>query len=130
MTTSREQRTAPYGMRDDTVARLEQENAQLRYAVDSHALVDQAIGVLVAAHRLPPSAGFEVLREVSQHTNIKLHTVAETLIAWALGQPLPEPVGQELDAAVQRRSHRENTWTGPSRALRCSGPARWWGGKG
>jgi hypothetical protein len=90
------------------MARLEQENAQLRHAVDSHALVDQAIGVLVAAHRLPPAAGFEVLREVSQHTNIKLHTVAETLIAWALGQPLPEPMGQELDAAVRRRSHREN----------------------
>ncbi|KUN94458.1 hypothetical protein AQJ84_27360 [Streptomyces resistomycificus] len=93
-------------MRDAAVARLEQENAQLRQAVDSHATVDQAIGVLVAAHRLPPAAGFELLREVSQHTNIKLHTVAEAVIAWALGQPLPGPVGRELDAAVQRRPHR------------------------
>ncbi|KQV99383.1 hypothetical protein ASD08_47405 [Streptomyces sp. Root369] len=91
------------------MARLEQENAQLRHAVDSHATVDQAIGVLVATRRLPPAAGFEVLREVSQHTNIKLHAVAEALIAWGLGQPLPEPVDQELDAAVQRRSHRGQT---------------------
>lgn len=68
MTTSREQRTAPDGTHDATVARLEQENAQLRRAVDSHATVDQAIAVLVATHRLPPAAGFEVLREVSQHT--------------------------------------------------------------
>jgi hypothetical protein len=47
-----------------------------------------------------------VLREVSHHTSIKLHAVAENLIGWALGRPLPEPVGLELDAAVQRRSHR------------------------
>ncbi|MFJ5534903.1 ANTAR domain-containing protein [Streptomyces sp. NPDC093261] len=106
MTTSREQRPQAGGTRDATVARLEQENAQLRHAVDSHAKVDQAIGVLVATYRLPSAAGFEVLREVSQHTNIKLHAVAKNLIAWALGQPLPEPVGQELDAAVRRRSPR------------------------
>jgi hypothetical protein len=113
MTTFREQRTAPDGTHGATVARLEQENAQLRHAVDSHATVDQAIGVLVATRRLPPTAGFEVLREVSQNTNVKLHTVAETLIAWGLGQPLPEPVDQELDAAVQRRSRREQTTPDP-----------------
>ncbi|MFD3838582.1 ANTAR domain-containing protein [Streptomyces sp. NPDC058642] len=107
MTTSREQRAAAGETQDATAARLEQENAQLRHAVHSHATADQAIGVLVATHRLPPPTGFEVLREVSQHTNIKLHTVAETLIAWALGQPLPQPVGQALDAAVQRRSSPE-----------------------
>ncbi|MEU6543214.1 ANTAR domain-containing protein [Streptomyces sp. NPDC046859] len=89
-------------------ARLEQENAQLRHAVDSHATVDQAIGVLIAIHQLAPAVGFEVLREVSQHTNTKLHTVAETVIAWALGTPLPEPVAQVLDAAVQRRSRRRD----------------------
>ncbi|MFF0093267.1 ANTAR domain-containing protein [Streptomyces canus] len=109
MTTFREQRTAPDGTQDATVARLEQENAQLRHAVDSHATVDQAIGVLVATRRIPSAAGFEVLREASQHTNIKLHTVAEALIAWGLGRPLPELVDQELDAAVQRRSHRSQT---------------------
>ncbi|MFJ5998566.1 hypothetical protein [Streptomyces sp. NPDC092370] len=45
---------------------------------------------------------------MSQHTNIKLHTVAVMVIGWALGQPLPESVGQELDAAVQRRSRRRD----------------------
>jgi hypothetical protein len=109
MTTSRVPRLSPGGTRDDaTTARLEQENAQLRHAVDSHATVDQAIGVLIAVYQLPPAAGFDVLREVSQHTNVKLHTVAESVIAWALGQPLPEPVGRQLDAAVQRRSHQQD----------------------
>ncbi|MFD8222324.1 ANTAR domain-containing protein [Streptomyces sp. NPDC059697] len=92
-----------------TVARLEQENTQLRHAVDSHATIDQAIGVLIATHRLPPAAGFVVLREVSQHTNTKLHTVEEAVIVWALAGPLPESVDLELDAAVQRRSHRGQT---------------------
>ncbi|MDR6976014.1 hypothetical protein J2X68_002702 [Streptomyces sp. 3330] len=106
MTTSsrdRDQRRLPDGARKATVA-MEQENAQLRQAVVSHAVVDQAIGVLIAVHRIPPDAGFEVLREVSQHANIKLHTVAEMVIGWALGEPLTQPVGPELDAAVQRRS--------------------------
>ncbi|MDT0485343.1 ANTAR domain-containing protein [Streptomyces doebereineriae] len=109
MTTSRVPRPSRDGTRDDaTNDRLEQENEQLRHAVDSHATVDQAIGVLTAIHQLAPAAGFDVLREVSQHTNTKLHTVAGTVIAWALGQPLPESVGRELDAAVQRRSGQRN----------------------
>lgn len=113
MTTSRVPRPAPDGTRDDaTNALLEQENAQLRQAVNSHATVDQAIGVLTAIHRLAPAAGFEVLREVSQRTNIKLHTVAESVMAWALGQPLPEPVGRELDAAVHRRSRQQEASDG------------------
>ncbi|MFF5023686.1 ANTAR domain-containing protein [Streptomyces collinus] len=53
----------------------------MRHAVGSHATVDQAIGVLTASHQLAPAVGSEVLREVSQHTNTKLQTVAETVIA-------------------------------------------------
>ncbi|MGW6924609.1 ANTAR domain-containing protein [Streptomyces sp. NPDC054950] len=110
MTTSRDQRFLPDGdgTLGATAEKLQQENAQLRQAVDSHAVVDQAIGVLVAVHRVVPGAGFEVLREVSQHTNIKLHAVAEMVIDWALGQPLAEPVGHELDAAVQRHSRLDD----------------------
>ncbi|MBM4824055.1 ANTAR domain-containing protein [Streptomyces actuosus] len=89
--------------REDRVARLEEENAQLRQAVDSHATVDQAIGVLIAVYRLDHAVGFEVLREVSQHINIKLHTVTETLIARALrDEPLPPLIEQELQAALAR----------------------------
>ncbi|WP_235034669.1 ANTAR domain-containing protein [Streptomyces sp. SLBN-115] len=65
--------------------------------------MDQALGVLIAIHRTAPAAGFEVLREVSQHTSIKLHAVAEMVVDRALGQSLPEPVERELCQAVQRR---------------------------
>ncbi|MFD6174795.1 ANTAR domain-containing protein [Streptomyces coeruleorubidus] len=109
MTTFRVPRPSPDGIRDGAaIARLERENEQLRQAVDSHARVDQAIGVLVAVHRIVPATGFEVLREVSQHANIKLHAVAEAVIGWALGESLPQAVGRELDAALQRHSRAGN----------------------
>ncbi|MGW0424727.1 ANTAR domain-containing protein [Streptomyces sp. NPDC003015] len=104
MTTSSGKRHGTDGTRDATLVDLQREAAQLRQAISSHAVIDQAIGVLIAVHQLPQAAGFEVLSEVSQHTNIKLHSVAETVIAWALGRPLPEPVGRELDAAMRRHS--------------------------
>jgi hypothetical protein len=53
-----------------------------------------------------------VLREVSQRTNIKPHTVAESVIAWALGQTLSEPVGRELGAVMHRRSRRQEASDG------------------
>ncbi|WP_189147426.1 hypothetical protein [Streptomyces lacrimifluminis] len=60
------------------------------------------------------AVGFEVLRGVSWHTDIKLRAVVEALIGWALGRPKPkpkpklEPPGWELDAAVQRRSRHQD----------------------
>jgi hypothetical protein len=57
---------------------------------------------------MSPAVGFEVLREVSQHTNMTLHLVAERVIGWALGQGMPPSVGQELEAAVQRRSREQD----------------------
>ncbi|MEU9438976.1 ANTAR domain-containing protein [Streptomyces sp. NPDC048252] len=56
----------------EQLERLRVENRQLRQARASHAVVDQAIGVLTVLGQLPPCDGFTVLREVSQHTNIKL----------------------------------------------------------
>ncbi|MET8168797.1 ANTAR domain-containing protein [Streptomyces sp. NPDC005329] len=80
---------------------------EISRAVGSHATVDRAIGVLIAVHGISPPAGLEVLSEVSQRTGIKLHSVAETLLGWALGQPLPEPVRQALNTAVQRHMSGE-----------------------
>ncbi|MFJ6837388.1 ANTAR domain-containing protein [Streptomyces sp. NPDC091209] len=62
---------------------LRDENAQLREALGSHAVVDQASGVLLAVGQLRPDRGRHVLRKVSQRTGIKLRHVAELLIEWA-----------------------------------------------
>ncbi|MFG3018846.1 ANTAR domain-containing protein [Streptomyces sp. NPDC048254] len=104
MASRREQRSASPSIHafDEKITRLGEENAQLRQAVASHAVVDQAIGVLIAVHQLPPAAGWAVLREISQRRNIKLHAVAEAVVDWALGQPIPQEVTRELAPAVQR----------------------------
>ncbi|MGA5895013.1 ANTAR domain-containing protein [Streptomyces venetus] len=86
----------------DQIARLDLENAQLRQAVGSHAVIDQAIGVLIAVHQVSPAGGWEVLRQVSQRCNIKLSVVAEGVIGWVLGEPMPPQVRQELEGALQR----------------------------
>ncbi|MFM9744845.1 ANTAR domain-containing protein [Streptomyces brasiliscabiei] len=93
---------ASSGAEGEEIIRLDEENAQLRHAVTSHAVVDQAIGVLIAVHQLPPHHGWNVLREVSQHSNIKLHTVALEIVQWPLGRPMSVEVQEQLAAAVHR----------------------------
>ncbi|MEU6093076.1 ANTAR domain-containing protein [Streptomyces sp. NPDC047085] len=85
------------------VEQLQAKNAQLERAVTSHAVVDQAIGVLVRMAEVGPQDGFTVLREISQHTNTKLSSIAEQIIKHAQGAALPETVLAELRAALSRR---------------------------
>ncbi|MER5880637.1 ANTAR domain-containing protein [Streptomyces sp. NPDC001910] len=73
------------------------ENAQLQEAVHSHAVVDQAIGVVLAAGQLTPDQGWDVLREVSQRTNTKLRHVSEQIITWARTGHLCSEIHAELD---------------------------------
>ncbi|MFF0190815.1 ANTAR domain-containing protein [Streptomyces sp. NPDC005244] len=91
----------------EKVVALIDENAQLREAVHSHAVIDQAIGVLLAVGELTPDQGWNVLREVSQHTNIKLRHVSELLIDWARTGNLCTDIRTELErqlAAYTRTS--------------------------
>ncbi|MFF8190649.1 ANTAR domain-containing protein [Streptomyces bobili] len=96
----------PRESRDETdrIAALQQEVGQLRDAVASHAVVDQAIGVIVALGRMTPDGGWRVLREVSQHTNIKLRNVAELILFWGRSGRIPEEIRVELADAVDRHS--------------------------
>ncbi|MEU1711067.1 ANTAR domain-containing protein [Streptomyces sp. NPDC005706] len=48
----------------------------LRQAVDSRAVIGQAISVLICLHQISPDTGFTVLRTTSQRANTKLHTAA------------------------------------------------------
>ncbi|MET7380684.1 ANTAR domain-containing protein [Streptomyces sp. NPDC005526] len=85
--------------------RLLEENQQLHRAMTSHAVIDQAIGALVALGRVTPEEAWRSLRDVSQHLNIKLRTVAEHVLAFAQGEELPEEQLDELKRALDR--HRE-----------------------
>ncbi|MFJ8802803.1 ANTAR domain-containing protein [Streptomyces sp. NPDC102487] len=86
-------------------AQLREENEQLRQAMESHAVIDQAIGVLLAAGDVTPDQGWDVLREISQHTNIKLRHVAELLIEWARTDNLPADIRTELDEQFALHAH-------------------------
>ncbi|WP_404200450.1 ANTAR domain-containing protein [Streptomyces tauricus] len=81
---------------EERVEELQDENAQLQEAVHAHAVVDQAIGVVITLGRLTPEQGWDVLREISQRMNIKLRTVAECLVESARTGHLPANVRTEL----------------------------------
>jgi hypothetical protein len=86
------------------ISDLKEEISQLNQALDSHAVIDQAIGVVSAVGGLEPERGLQVLTEVSQHTNIKLRRVAEHVVAWAHSQELSDVIRQALDAALTRNT--------------------------
>ena len=95
---------------EDKVAVLQEEVDQLRQALVSHAVIDQAIGVLIATTGLRPDEGWNVLRQVSQHTNIKVREIARQILWWAYSGRLPREVRPKLHAAVidARRARRES----------------------
>ncbi|MFI5687987.1 ANTAR domain-containing protein [Streptomyces sp. NPDC051636] len=86
----------------DRVFALQEEVHQLKEAVTSHAVVDQAIGMIVALGRVTPDQGWLVLKEVSQHTNIKLRNVAELILIWGRTGDMPADVRAELEEALER----------------------------
>ena len=84
------------------IVELQEEIGQLKEAVTSHAVVDQAIGMMVALGRVTPDQGWAVLREVSQHTNIKLRNVSEMIIVWGQKGDLPPDVRATLEETLDR----------------------------
>ncbi|MGW1752314.1 ANTAR domain-containing protein [Streptomyces sp. NPDC002092] len=86
----------------DRIFALQEEVDQLKEAIVSHAVVDQAIGMMVALARVTPDQGWAVLKDVSQHTNIKLRNVAELILIWGRHGGLPPQLKAELEDALDR----------------------------
>ncbi|KOG31472.1 ANTAR domain-containing protein [Streptomyces resistomycificus] len=86
----------------DRVFALQEEIDQLKEAVASHAVVDQAIGMVVVLGRVTPDEGWQVLKEVSQHTNIKLRNVADMILLWGRAGEMPPEIRAELEDALDR----------------------------
>ncbi|MFJ5774162.1 ANTAR domain-containing protein [Streptomyces sp. NPDC093094] len=86
----------------ERISELQDEVQQLKEAVTSHAVVDQAIGMMVALGRVTPEEGWLVLREVSQHTNVKLRRVAELILLWGRAGDIAPEIRTELEAALDR----------------------------
>ncbi|WP_254650393.1 ANTAR domain-containing protein [Streptomyces sp. GbtcB7] len=78
--------------------------AQLRRALASRAVIDQARGMVMALTPCSSARAWDLLVDVSQHCNVKLRDVAAALVATAKGEALPEQLQRELRRAL-RRAH-------------------------
>lgn len=63
---------------------------QLREALNTRALIDQALGILMGARKITSREAFEHLRQASQSANRRLTDIATELITTTTGHP-PEP---------------------------------------
>jgi anti-anti-sigma factor len=80
---------------------LAAENAQLHRALESRATIDLARGILMASFRLTADQSWLVLVTASQHSNTKLHIIADALLRTTDGEALPESLADHVASAVQ-----------------------------
>lgn len=73
------------------LAEHEELTRNLRTALSSRSVVDQATGILMGRHRIPAPEAFDILRRTSQNTNTKLRQIATQLITDTTGRPPPTP---------------------------------------
>jgi GAF domain-containing protein len=66
------------------------QNDQLRSSIMSRAIIDQALGVIMATERCPQDRAFALLRSISQNTNVKLRDLAAAIVSNVTGEP-PKP---------------------------------------
>ena len=66
------------------------QNDQLRSSIVSRAVIDQALGVIMATEHCPQDKAFAMLRTVSQHSNVKIRDLATTIVTQVSGEP-PKP---------------------------------------
>ncbi|MFF3469090.1 STAS domain-containing protein [Streptomyces sp. NPDC001984] len=77
---------------DGADERLRTEVIQLRRAMQTRPTIDLARGILMASFGLTPEDAWSALVMTSQHTNAKVHRVAQGLVDTVSGTPLPESV--------------------------------------
>lgn len=83
-------------------AQLRQENRQLQQAMESRPVIDQARGMIMALGPCSSDEAWQLLVEVSQHTNTKLREIAGALVATTTGKELPARLQPELRRALHR----------------------------
>ncbi|KAA2261850.1 GAF and ANTAR domain-containing protein [Solihabitans fulvus] len=60
---------------------------QLRQALASRAVIDQALGMIMARDRCTAGKAFEILRTISSHRNLRLRDVAAEIVTAISGHP-------------------------------------------
>jgi GAF domain-containing protein len=65
-------------------------NEQLRSSIGSRAVIDQALGVIMATEHVAQDRALALLRSVSQNTNVRLRDLAASIVTRVSGKP-PQP---------------------------------------
>lgn len=60
----------------------------LRRALESHAVIDQAKGMIMVQQKCPADVAFQMLRKLSMDQNIKLYELAASLVASGSNHPV------------------------------------------
>lgn len=84
------------------IRELESKVSQQEQAVESHAVIDQAMGVLIAVGRISAAEAWDVLRETSLSTNIKLRHVAELVVTRGATGHLAADIRSDLSRRLAR----------------------------
>lgn len=66
-------------------------NSDLKQAMASRSVIDQAMGVVMAQNRCGPEEAFGILRRASQHRNAKLRDLAADVVARVSGSAAGTP---------------------------------------
>ncbi|MFG2344734.1 ANTAR domain-containing protein [Streptomyces phaeochromogenes] len=86
---------------------LRASNEQLSQALVSRSVIDQARGMAMVLAPCSGDRSWDLLVDVSQHSNVKLRDVAAALVATTKGQELPEALRREWRRALRRLHARE-----------------------
>lgn len=76
------------------VEELERENAQLRQALESRIVIEQAKGVLAERYATAVDAAFELLRRGARASQLRLHDLAAEVVA---SNETPAPIRRERE---------------------------------
>lgn len=79
---------------------LFEETEQLKEALRRRPVVDLARGVLMALWSCTAEEAWQILVWVSQHANVKLHDVAESVVATTRQESMPAHLQKHLTTAV------------------------------
>ena len=96
------------------------QNDQLRSSIVSRAVIDQALGVIMATERCPQDKAFALLRSVSQNTNVKIRDLAATIVTRVSGEP-PQAHGP-VRGRVRLMNTRMRGWQASDGRLPLSTP--------
>ncbi|MEV4568320.1 GAF and ANTAR domain-containing protein [Nonomuraea sp. NPDC049419] len=69
------------------VARMREVAGQLKEALTTRGVIDQALGIVMAQRRCTARQAFELLRQISQDRNVKVHQIAAAIVEKVSGEP-------------------------------------------